>query len=118
MNFRNHYKCDRCGTEWSGVWPAIVEDDCPACGARHIPPYKTEDADDNDNTACVVSPSCERIVGANFLKPISTAPRLILRSQRRTMTHISRVLRLTLLALDIVEGFWRGGSLARWNLAN
>ena len=41
--FRNFYRCDRCGHEWTDVWSATCDDDCPACGARHLSPYKSED---------------------------------------------------------------------------
>jgi DNA-directed RNA polymerase subunit RPC12/RpoP len=42
--FRNHYECARCGHEWTDVWSATCDDDCPQCGARHMSPYKSEDA--------------------------------------------------------------------------
>ena len=41
--FRNFYRCDRCGHEWTDDWSATCDDDCPACGARHMSPYKSED---------------------------------------------------------------------------
>jgi hypothetical protein len=44
MLFRNCYRCPTCGGEWTDVWPAQCDDDCPLCGARHISPYKSEDA--------------------------------------------------------------------------
>jgi predicted nucleic acid-binding Zn-ribbon protein len=40
--FRNFYRCDRCGHEWTDVWSATCDDDCPACGARHMSPAKSE----------------------------------------------------------------------------
>jgi rubrerythrin len=40
--FRNFYRCDRCGHEWEDVWSAACDDDCPACGARHMSPYQSE----------------------------------------------------------------------------
>jgi DNA-directed RNA polymerase subunit RPC12/RpoP len=43
MLFRNFYLCARCGQEWTDVWPAQCDDDCPFCGARHMSPYKSED---------------------------------------------------------------------------
>ena len=43
--FRNHYRCDRCGHEWSDDWAATCDDDCPHCGARHMSPYKSDDID-------------------------------------------------------------------------
>ena len=44
--FRNFYRCDRCGNEWEDVWSATCDDDCPSA-ARHMSPYKSEDADDD-----------------------------------------------------------------------
>jgi DNA-directed RNA polymerase subunit RPC12/RpoP len=41
--FRNHYRCARCGHEWSDEWSATCDDDCPNCGARHMSPYKSDD---------------------------------------------------------------------------
>ncbi|WP_448205332.1 hypothetical protein [Azospirillum sp. sgz302134] len=40
----NSYRCD-CGAEWTDTWDCAVDDDCPACGARHISPYLSEDLD-------------------------------------------------------------------------
>src|ERR1700731_159955 len=45
MQFRNFYRCARCGHEWTDVWSATCDDDCPHCGARHMSPFKSEDAD-------------------------------------------------------------------------
>jgi hypothetical protein len=36
MQFRNHYHCAEWGCEWTGVWSAQCDDDCPHCGARHF----------------------------------------------------------------------------------
>jgi hypothetical protein len=41
--FLNHYKCDRCGEEWQDEWSCMVDDDCPACGARHMSPHHSEE---------------------------------------------------------------------------
>jgi DNA-directed RNA polymerase subunit RPC12/RpoP len=41
--FRNSYRCERCGHEWEDVWSASCDDDCPACGARHMSPYRSEE---------------------------------------------------------------------------
>jgi hypothetical protein len=49
MNFRNFYRCYRCGHEWLDVWPAIADDDGPRCGARHVSPFKTEDAEEDSS---------------------------------------------------------------------
>jgi hypothetical protein len=44
--FLNFYKCERCGFKWTDEWPCTCDDDCrnPKCGARHMSPYKSEDA--------------------------------------------------------------------------
>jgi hypothetical protein len=42
--FRNYYRCASCGCEWTDVWSCQCDDDCPRCGARHMSPYKSEDA--------------------------------------------------------------------------
>ena len=42
--FRNYYRCARCGQEWIDEWSAMCDDDCPHRGARHMSPYKSEDA--------------------------------------------------------------------------
>jgi DNA-directed RNA polymerase subunit RPC12/RpoP len=41
--FRNHYRCYRCGHEWTDEYDAQPDDDCPKCGARHVSPYKSEE---------------------------------------------------------------------------
>lgn len=42
--FINHYVCPDCKTGWTDEWSCMVDDDCPECGARHISPFKSEDA--------------------------------------------------------------------------
>lgn len=42
--FLNHYKCPNCEHEWTDVWTAQCDDDCPSCGTRHVSPHKSEDA--------------------------------------------------------------------------
>ena len=49
MLFRNFYRCATCGHEWTDVWSAQCDDDCPRCGARHMSPYKSEDAEEGDD---------------------------------------------------------------------
>jgi hypothetical protein len=44
MMFRNFYRCAACGHGWTDVWSATCDDDCPQYGARHMSPYKSEDA--------------------------------------------------------------------------
>lgn len=39
----NHYTCPECGEDWTDEWGCDVDDDCPACGKRHISPHKSED---------------------------------------------------------------------------
>ncbi len=43
QQFLNHYRCPRCQHEWSDVWTATCDDDCPKCGTRHISPYDSEE---------------------------------------------------------------------------
>src|SRR3979490_412886 len=33
---------------WTDEWSAQCDDDCPHCGARHMSPYKSEDATEGD----------------------------------------------------------------------
>lgn len=40
--FRNHYECPDCGGEWTDVWSAACDDDCPHCGTRHVTPLRSE----------------------------------------------------------------------------
>lgn len=49
--FRSSYRCARCNHEWTDEWSATCEDDCPRCGARHMTPYKSDDANREDNDA-------------------------------------------------------------------
>jgi hypothetical protein len=49
MQFRNYYRCAECGCEWTDVWTAQCDDDCPWCGARHMSPYKSEDVEEGDD---------------------------------------------------------------------
>ena len=42
--FRNYYECDDCGRRWQDEWWCQCDDDCPNCGARHISPFKSQDA--------------------------------------------------------------------------
>jgi hypothetical protein len=44
--FRNFYRCAHCDHMWTDVWSATCDDDCPVCDARHMSPYKSEDAED------------------------------------------------------------------------
>jgi hypothetical protein len=48
MLFRNYYYCEECGCEWTDVWSAQCDDDCPWCDARHMSPYKSEDTEDDE----------------------------------------------------------------------
>jgi predicted nucleic acid-binding Zn-ribbon protein len=41
--FVNSYQCYRCNHEWDDLWSATSDDDCPACGARHVSPYESND---------------------------------------------------------------------------
>ena len=42
MFFRNHYRCARCGYEWSFVWTDQRNDECPNCGGKAMAPRKSE----------------------------------------------------------------------------
>lgn len=42
--FCNYYRCPNCSETWADEWSAMCDDDCPKCGARHISPYKSDDA--------------------------------------------------------------------------
>jgi len=41
--FRNHYRCPACAHDWIDEWDSTCDDDCPACGCRHISPYASDD---------------------------------------------------------------------------
>ena len=49
MLFQNRYRCSECGREWTDIWSAQCDDDCPHCGARHMSPYESEDVGVPDN---------------------------------------------------------------------
>ena len=40
MQFRNYYRCAECECEWTDVWSAQCDDDCPWC--EHMSPYKAK----------------------------------------------------------------------------
>lgn len=42
--YKNFYECYECHHKWTDIWSATCDDDCPECGARHVSPYKSEDA--------------------------------------------------------------------------
>ena len=44
--FRNYYVCDRCDYHWEDEWSCMSDDDCPQCGARHMSPHQSDDADE------------------------------------------------------------------------
>jgi DNA-directed RNA polymerase subunit RPC12/RpoP len=57
--FRNQYHCARCKHEWTDEWPAMCDDDCPECGARHMSPHRSEDIGDEEggfSTTCTCHP--------------------------------------------------------------
>jgi hypothetical protein len=41
--FRNYYQCERCDNKWADDWSSKCDDDCPACGARHMTPSHSDD---------------------------------------------------------------------------
>jgi hypothetical protein len=49
MQFRNYYRCAKCGCEWTFVWPSHCKDECPWCGACYMSPYKSEDVEEGDD---------------------------------------------------------------------
>jgi DNA-directed RNA polymerase subunit RPC12/RpoP len=49
IRFRNYYRCAQCGRQWTDIWSAQCDDDCPWCGARHMSPYKSEDVEEGDD---------------------------------------------------------------------
>ena len=40
--FSCRFECTECGEEWSMLWSAICDDECPACGTV-MTPYEWED---------------------------------------------------------------------------
>lgn len=47
FKFANMYVCTRCGLHWTDEWDCECDDDCPACGCRHISPYASDDLDED-----------------------------------------------------------------------
>ena len=45
--FLNHYEYPRCDRAWSDAWVCQADDNCPACGLRHISPEDSSEFDDN-----------------------------------------------------------------------
>jgi len=43
IGFRNHYKCPRCGEEWTDEWSCACNDECSQCGMKDIMPTQSED---------------------------------------------------------------------------
>ena len=41
--FRNHYHCEKCGTDWADEWSCSCDDECPSCGSGDWSPGKSED---------------------------------------------------------------------------
>lgn len=41
--YQNCYECPRCATTWEDEWDCQCDDDCPACGMRHISPFESFD---------------------------------------------------------------------------
>ena len=44
--FLNYYRCPDCADEWQDEYECSPDDDCPACGARHISPYRSDELDE------------------------------------------------------------------------
>jgi hypothetical protein len=49
MWFRNYYRCTECGCEWTDICPARCEGNCPFCGARQMPPFKSDNLTESDD---------------------------------------------------------------------
>lgn len=43
--FRNHYRCDDCGHEWSDIWSCTSNDRCPTC-RKEFEPCESEDVEE------------------------------------------------------------------------
>jgi len=43
ISYNNHYTCPECGYDWEDEWTSQCDDDCPACGCRHVTPHKSEE---------------------------------------------------------------------------
>jgi hypothetical protein len=41
---RNYYRCSTCQWTWDDIWSCGVDDDCPACGTKHLMAIITEPA--------------------------------------------------------------------------
>lgn len=40
--FRNYYRCEDCGEEWTDKWSCMCDDRCPSCRTE-MTPYKSEE---------------------------------------------------------------------------
>lgn len=40
--FRNAYRCDACGEEWTDEWSCMCNDKCPGCNAE-VEPFESEE---------------------------------------------------------------------------
>jgi hypothetical protein len=49
--FLNRYECSRCDCAWSDVLTCEADDNCPACGLRHIAPEDSFAFDDGCDVA-------------------------------------------------------------------
>jgi len=41
--FRHHFHCEACAGSWLVEAAAVVQSDCPLCGARDVFAYKSDD---------------------------------------------------------------------------
>ncbi len=53
----NHYTCPRCAEVWSDEWDCMADDDCPACGLRHISPHDADELEEDEEEPAPVLPA-------------------------------------------------------------
>jgi hypothetical protein len=73
--FRNHYRCEHCGSNWDDEWSSMCDDDCPLCGARHMSPFGSDDLTeiiDERNGNFIVLRSADRAEHAPDYEEIAT----------------------------------------------
>lgn len=46
--WRNFYECHSCDHEWTDIYNAQPDDDCPKCGAGGCSPVESEEVDGPD----------------------------------------------------------------------
>ena len=51
IKYLNYYRCPLCEEEWEDKWDCMVDDECPNCKCRNIPPYKSDDLNEVEEDA-------------------------------------------------------------------